>query len=74
MYQECGNKARSRIVDITEVAAKIGTSVCQALLGMHAFTALLKRECYSNTSGVLPASVKNPSVTVNLGRCYGYTG
>ena len=36
--------------------------------------ALLKRECYSNTSGVLTVSVKNPSVTVTLGRCYGYTG
>ena len=38
LYQKCGNKARSRIVDITEVAAKIVTSACQALLGMHAFT------------------------------------
>ena len=36
--------------------------------------ALLKRECYSNTSVVLTVSVKNPSVTVTLGRCYGYTG
>ena len=35
---------------------------------------LLKLECYSNTSGVLTVSVKNPSVTVTLGRCYGYTG
>ena len=38
LYQKCGNKARSRIVDIMEVAAKIGTSACQALLGRHAFT------------------------------------
>ena len=35
---------------------------------------LLKRECYSSTSGVLTWRVKNPSVTVTLGRCYGYTG
>ena len=34
LHQKCGNKARSKIVDITEVAAKIGTSACQALLGM----------------------------------------
>ena len=36
LYQKCGNKARSRIVDIMEVAAKIGMSACQALLGRHA--------------------------------------
>ena len=39
LYQKCGNKTHSRIVNITEVAAKIRTSACQALLiGMHAFT------------------------------------
>ena len=39
LYQKCGNKTHSRIANITEVAAKIHTSACQALLiGMHAFT------------------------------------
>ena len=38
LYQKCGNKTHSRIVDIMEVATKIVTSACQALLGMHAFT------------------------------------
>ena len=41
LYQKCGNKARSRIVDITEVAAKIVMSACQALLGMPSLDATL---------------------------------
>ena len=32
------HKTRKRAIDITKVASSVGTSVCWALIGMHAFT------------------------------------
>ena len=36
LFQKCGTKTRKRAIYITKVASSIGTSVCQALIGMHA--------------------------------------
>ena len=38
MYQKCGTKARTRFLDITKRSNTLGRSVCNALIGMHAFT------------------------------------
>ena len=38
MYQKCGTKARTRFLDITKLSNALGRSVCNALIGMHAFT------------------------------------
>jgi len=37
MYQKCGTKARTRFLDITKLSNALGISVCNALIGMHAF-------------------------------------
>jgi len=37
MYQKCGTKARTRFLDITKLSNALGRSVCNALIGMHAF-------------------------------------
>ena len=37
LFQKCGTQTRTRFVDISNVAASVGTDVCTALLGMHAF-------------------------------------
>ena len=38
LFQKCGTKTRTRVVDIRNVAATVGIDVCRALLGMHAYT------------------------------------
>jgi len=38
MYQKCGTKARTRFLDITKLSNALRRSVCNALIGMHAFT------------------------------------
>ena len=38
LFKKCGTRNRTRLVDITKVAASIGSKVCKALVGMHAFT------------------------------------
>ena len=38
MYQKCGTKARTRFLDITKLSNALERSVCNALIGIHAFT------------------------------------
>lgn len=38
LFQRCGTKTRTRIVDVTKVAASVGLDVCGALIGLHAYT------------------------------------
>jgi hypothetical protein len=38
LYQKCGNRTRTRLVDIMKISAIIGINVCRALIGMHAYT------------------------------------
>ena len=38
LFQKCGNKTRTRLVDIVKVAASVDIDVCRALIGMHAYT------------------------------------
>ena len=38
LFQKCGTKTRTRVVDIRKVAATVGIDVCRALVGMHAYT------------------------------------
>ena len=38
MFQKCGTRTRTRLVDIVKVAASVGVDVCRALIGMHAYT------------------------------------
>ena len=38
LFKKCGTRNRTRLVDITKVAASIGSKVCKALVGMHACT------------------------------------
>jgi hypothetical protein len=38
LFQKCGTRTRTRVVDIRKVAATIGIDVCRALIGMHAYT------------------------------------
>lgn len=38
LFQECGTRTRTRVVDIRKVASTLGIDVCRALVGMHAFT------------------------------------
>ena len=38
LFQECGTKARRKVVDIKKVAATVGIDVCRALVGVHAYT------------------------------------
>ena len=38
LFQKCGTRTRSRLVDIRKVAATVGIDVCRALIGMHAYT------------------------------------
>lgn len=38
LYIKCGTQTRTRLVDITKMAAALGDGTCGALLGMHAFT------------------------------------
>ena len=38
LFQKCGTRARTRLVDIRRVAATIGIDVCGALIGIHAYT------------------------------------
>ena len=38
LFQKCGTKTRTRVVDIRKVAATVGIDVCRALIGMHAYT------------------------------------
>ena len=38
LFQKCGTRTRTRLVDIVKVAASVGVYVCRALIGMHAYT------------------------------------
>ncbi len=38
LFMKCGTRARTRVVDIGKVAFTVGTDVCRALVGMHAYT------------------------------------
>ena len=38
LFQKCGTRTRTRLVDIRKVAATVGTEVCRALIGLHAYT------------------------------------
>lgn len=38
LFQKCGTKERKLIIDITKIAASVGTDVCHGLIGMHAYT------------------------------------
>ena len=38
LFQKCGTQTRTHVIYISNVAASVGTDVCKALLGMHAFT------------------------------------
>ena len=38
LFQKCGMKNRTRFLDITTLSRTLGGSVCDSLIGMHAFT------------------------------------
>ncbi|KAG0710452.1 hypothetical protein GWK47_022750 [Chionoecetes opilio] len=38
LFQKCGTKNRTRFLDITTLSRTLGGSVCDSLIGMHAFT------------------------------------
>jgi len=38
LFQKCGTRTRTRLVDIGKVAATVGIDVCRALIGIHAYT------------------------------------
>ena len=38
LFQKCGTRMRTRLVDIKKVAASVGMEVCRALIGLHAYT------------------------------------
>ena len=41
LFQKCGTRTRTRIVDIGKVAGTVGIMDCRALIGMHAYTGLV---------------------------------
>ena len=38
LFMKSGTRARTKVIDITKVAASLGSEVCKGVLGMHAFT------------------------------------
>ena len=38
LFQKCGTRTRTRLVDISKVVAAVGEDVCRALVGLHSFT------------------------------------
>ena len=38
VYQKCGTKNRTRFIDFGKLASSLGDSICDALIGLHAFT------------------------------------
>ena len=38
LFQKCGTKTRTRVIDIRKVAGTLGIDICRALIGMHSFT------------------------------------
>ena len=38
LYMRCGTRTRTRLIDIAKVAQSTGREVCEALVGLHAFT------------------------------------
>ena len=38
LFQKCGTRTRTRLVDIVKVAASVGVDICRPLIGMHAYT------------------------------------
>ena len=38
LFQKCGARTRTRIIDIRKVPATLSINVCRALIGMHSFT------------------------------------
>ena len=37
LFQKCGTRTRTRLVDIVKAAVSVGVDVCMALIGMHAY-------------------------------------
>ena len=37
LFLKSGSRTRTKVVDITKVAASLGSKVCKGVLGMHAF-------------------------------------
>lgn len=38
LFIKCGTRARAKILDVGKIAKSIGSNVCRALIGMHAYT------------------------------------
>lgn len=38
LFQKCGNKNRTKLLDIKEIVSHVGEEVCETLIGIHAFT------------------------------------
>ena len=38
LFQKCGTRTRTRLVNISKVVAAIGEDVCRPLVGLHSFT------------------------------------
>jgi len=38
LYQKCGTKNQTHSIDISKLVQSVGGSVCEALIGLHAFT------------------------------------
>lgn len=38
LFQKCGSKNRTRLLDIERIVTHVGQDVCDALIGLHAFT------------------------------------
>ena len=38
LYQKCGTKICTKVIDIRKIAEHIGTQVCKALIGLHSYT------------------------------------
>jgi hypothetical protein len=38
LFQKCGNKNRTKLLDIKKIVSHVGEEVCETLIGLHAFT------------------------------------
>ena len=38
IFIRCGSSTRTRLIDMKKVASALGTNVCKALMGLHAYT------------------------------------
>ena len=62
LFQKCGSRIRTRLVDIVKVAASVGVYVCRALIGMQAYTG---RDTVSALAGKGKASALK-LLTINI--------